>query len=289
MRVLAGFTPDLEIYSIDEAFLGLAGFEQRLEAHARELRAHRAAMDRHSGLGRHRADQDARQGRRTAWRRKTRPRAASRLLLDEPAQEAALAGMELTDLWGIAGRLARAACRRSASRRRSICATPIRASSASASASCIERMVHRTARHRPASGSKRSRPIARASWPRAPSAGRSTHARRDGGGGRGLHGARGREDAPAEPGDGKPAASSSRPTAFKPSDAQHCASQAVQLPVATADTGKLIAPRCAASRRSGKPGYRYKKAGVMFLDLRAGDGGAGRRCSISPTRPRGSG
>ena len=39
MRVLAGFTPDLEIYSIDEAFLGLAGFDERLEAHARELRA----------------------------------------------------------------------------------------------------------------------------------------------------------------------------------------------------------------------------------------------------------
>src|ERR1700754_1847856 len=39
MRVLAGFTPDLELYSIDEAFLGLSGFEHRLEAHARELRA----------------------------------------------------------------------------------------------------------------------------------------------------------------------------------------------------------------------------------------------------------
>src|ERR1700760_2613735 len=38
MRTLAGFTPDLEIYSIDEAFLSLAGFEARLESHARELR-----------------------------------------------------------------------------------------------------------------------------------------------------------------------------------------------------------------------------------------------------------
>ena len=39
MRTLADFSPDLEIYSIDEAFLSLAGFEGRLEAHARELRA----------------------------------------------------------------------------------------------------------------------------------------------------------------------------------------------------------------------------------------------------------
>ena len=38
MRVLADFTPNLEIYSIDEAFLSLGGFEARLEAHARELR-----------------------------------------------------------------------------------------------------------------------------------------------------------------------------------------------------------------------------------------------------------
>src|SRR3954453_16314245 len=54
MRTIAGFTPDLEIYSIDEAFLGLDGFEAS---------PHRAAMDRHPGLGRHRADQNARQGR----------------------------------------------------------------------------------------------------------------------------------------------------------------------------------------------------------------------------------
>jgi DNA polymerase V len=27
MRVLAGFTPDLEVYSIDEAFLSFAGFD----------------------------------------------------------------------------------------------------------------------------------------------------------------------------------------------------------------------------------------------------------------------
>ena len=39
MKVLADFTPKLEIYSIDEAFLGLEGFGARLEAHARAIRA----------------------------------------------------------------------------------------------------------------------------------------------------------------------------------------------------------------------------------------------------------
>lgn len=38
MRVLSEFTPDLEVYSIDEAFLGLAGFADP-EGHGRGLRA----------------------------------------------------------------------------------------------------------------------------------------------------------------------------------------------------------------------------------------------------------
>jgi nucleotidyltransferase/DNA polymerase involved in DNA repair len=39
MDVLSRFTPDLEIYSIDEAFLGMGGFGARLAAEARALRA----------------------------------------------------------------------------------------------------------------------------------------------------------------------------------------------------------------------------------------------------------
>jgi DNA polymerase V len=39
MEVLSGFTPDLEIYSIDEAFLGMGGFGARLQEEARALRA----------------------------------------------------------------------------------------------------------------------------------------------------------------------------------------------------------------------------------------------------------
>src|SRR4051812_36929256 len=38
MRTIAGFTPDLEIYSIDEAFLGLGGFGAPLESHPPPLR-----------------------------------------------------------------------------------------------------------------------------------------------------------------------------------------------------------------------------------------------------------
>ena len=39
MSLLGQFTPELEIYSIDEAFLSLAGLPVRLEEYAREIRA----------------------------------------------------------------------------------------------------------------------------------------------------------------------------------------------------------------------------------------------------------
>ena len=56
------------------------------------------------------------------------------------------------------------------------------------------------------------------------------------------------------------------------------------LPVATADTGKLIA---AAQRGLGaiyRPGYRYKKAGIMLLELVPATTRAGRivRCPDTP-------
>ena len=58
---------------------------------------------------------------------------------------------------------------------------------------------------------------------------------------------------------------------FKPGERQYSASKAVRLPVATADTSKLIAAATAGLGIIFKPGYRYKKAGVTFLDLVAAD------------------
>ena len=43
--------------------------------------------------------------------------------------------------------------------------------------------------------------------------------------------------------------------------------QPVQLPVATADSGKLIGAALAGLAAIWRDGYRYKKAGVMLLDL----------------------
>jgi DNA polymerase V len=105
MSVLSSFTPDLEIYSIDEAFVGMDGFGARLEAQARALRA---AVLQWTGvpvsIGIAPTKTLAKVANHLA--KKEEKHGGALLLLDAAAQDAALARMELTDLWGIAGRLA---------------------------------------------------------------------------------------------------------------------------------------------------------------------------------------
>jgi DNA polymerase V len=59
--------------------------------------------------------------------------------------------------------------------------------------------------------------------------------------------------------------------------------EAVRLPVAEADTGEFIAAAMTALGIMFKPAYRYKKAGVTFLDL-APVGCVTAACSINPTK-----
>jgi DNA polymerase V len=54
---------------------------------------------------------------------------------------------------------------------------------------------------------------------------------------------------------------------FRAEDPQHYAAQPVTLPVATADTGRLIGAAQRGLAAIYRPGFRYKKAGVVFLDL----------------------
>ena len=54
---------------------------------------------------------------------------------------------------------------------------------------------------------------------------------------------------------------------FKKQDKQYRASQRIQLPIATSDTGKITAAAQRALTAIWKNGYRYKKGGVMLLDL----------------------
>ena len=104
MRVLAGFSPELEVYSIDEAFLGLRGFEDRLEHHARDIRS---TVYRWTGIpvsvGIAPTKVLAKLANRAA--KKDLVSGGVRALMTAVEQEEALGRFELQDLWGIAGRL----------------------------------------------------------------------------------------------------------------------------------------------------------------------------------------
>ena len=74
---------------------------------------------------------------------------------------------------------------------------------------------------------------------------------------------------------------------FREQDPQYHASRAVTLPVATASTAKLIAAAQRALEGLWRPGYRYKKAGVMLLGALLSLGL--EPVSHAPTRPPGPG
>jgi DNA polymerase V len=54
---------------------------------------------------------------------------------------------------------------------------------------------------------------------------------------------------------------------FKPTDPQSNVTRSVRLPIASADTGTLVKAANRVIRAIYQPGFRYKKAGVMLLDL----------------------
>lgn len=105
MRTLAEHTPELEIYSIDEAFLGMGGFGDQLEAHARQLRQ---TVQQWTGIPVSIGVAPTKTLAKVANRRaKKDPSAAGVFVMQTPeAIEAELARIQLTDLWGVAGRLA---------------------------------------------------------------------------------------------------------------------------------------------------------------------------------------
>jgi DNA polymerase V len=115
MRVLATFTPHLEIYSIDEAFLGLEGFKD-LERHAATIRK---TILQWTGLPVSIGIAPTKTLAKVANRLAKKDPTANgvRLLVKEKDQVAALEQLELSDLWGIAGRMAKRLTA-SASRRR---------------------------------------------------------------------------------------------------------------------------------------------------------------------------
>jgi DNA polymerase V len=263
MRTLAQFSSRLEIYSIDESFLGLEGFDDRLENHAREMRA---TVLQWTGIpvsvGIAPTKTLAKVANRSA--KKDPCSGGVRVLMDQRDQEAVLAKLELTDIWGVARRL-------SARLNEIKIKTPLdlrdadpkllrqrfgvvveRISAELGGLSCLE--LEEAAPDKKSIVASRSfgQPVTTIDEMREAI---TTYASRS------AEKMRRQELATAN------LIVFVETNPFKKQDKQYRASQGVQLPIATSDTGKITAAAQRALTAIWKNGYRYKKGGVMLLDL----------------------
>lgn len=263
MKVLRNFTPNLEVYSIDEAFLSLAGFEHRLEEHARELRS---TVIRWTGIPVSVGIAPTKTLAKVANRFAKRDPAADGVLplMDHAAQEQALTRMELTDLWGVAGRIGRRlneigihspldlkrADPRFVRQRFSV---------------VMERMIYEL-RGIPCLPLEQVVPD-RKNIMCSRSFGIPVETREGMSEAVSTYAARAAERMRRQ----KLAASAVlvflETNSFRPQDPQYHASQTVALAVASADTAKIIRAALSGLNAIWRDGFRYKKAGVMLLDL----------------------
>lgn len=263
MRILAGFTPELEIYSIDEAFLSLAGFGSRLAEHAAQLRN---TVLRWTGIPVSVGIASTKTLAKVANRRAKKDPATGGVfaLLDKAAIDAQLAGMELTDLWGVAGRLA--------SRLKKLGIADAIALKNSEPRFIrerfnvvLERLVHEL-RGTPCIALEETSPD-RKSIMASRSFGRPVRSREELAEAVATYTTRAAEKMRSQGLATRRLMVFAHTNSFKPEEPQYHAVQPVTLPVATADTGKLIAAAERGLAAIWRPGFSYKKAGVVFLDL----------------------
>lgn len=262
MTVLKELAPRVEVYSIDEAFLDLSGIDD-VEAFGRHVRA---SVGRWTGIPVSVGIAPTKTLAKVAnHRAKKQPHYDGVCtLLDATSQCEALDALQLTDLWGVAGRMA-------ARLERMGILTPLALRMADRDlvraelGVVMERMVrelagvacHALVDVAPANKSivaSRSfgRPVTQ---PEELMEAVSSHVERAAEKLRrqGL------------------CASAIRvfvmTNRFKPHEPQYNAFKAVRLPVATADSARLLAAARYAVRRLWKRGYSFKKAGVELIEL----------------------
>src|SRR3954466_13222169 len=260
MRTIAGFTLDLEIYSIDEAFLG---FEARLKCHASELRR---TVLQWTGIPVSVGIAPTKTLAKVANRRAKKDPATGGIfvLMDEAAIDAELAGMGLTDLWGVAHRLAARLMALGITTPLALKQTDPRFIRERFNV-VLERLVLEL--RGIACIALEEAPPDRKSIMASRSFGRTVETREEL-----VEAVATFTSRAAEKLRGQGLAAGrivvfAHTNHFRPEDPQYHGMQPVRLPVATADTGKLIA---AARHELGalyRPGYRYKKAGILLLEL----------------------
>lgn len=267
MGILGQFTPDLEIYSIDEAFLSLAGFEGRIEDHCRKLRE---TVLQWTGIpvsvGVARTKTLAKLANRTA---KKDPESDGSCVLDSPeAIDSALARIELTDLWGISHGLARQLATLEIETPRMLQAADARFLRERCSV-VLERLVLEL-QGVPCIGLEHSPPD-RKSIMASRSFGRPVTTRPELEEAVAAYVARAAEKMRRQQLVSANLVVFIHTNRFRQDQRQYNATQAYQLPVATADTGRLTGAALRALAAIWRPGYSYKKAGVMLLDLHKAD------------------
>jgi DNA polymerase V len=263
MTVLKTFTPDLEIYSIDEAFLSLKGFGDRLVPHAHALRT---AVLQWTGIPVSVGIAPTKTLAKVANRNAKKMGTGVCCLMDEADQMAALQALPLTDLWGVAGRMERRLLALNIT-------TPLHLRDADPKhvrqelGVVMERMVlelrgvacHALVETSPAN----KQIVCSRSFSQAVTALQDV------------------EEAVATFTERAAAKLRRqnlqanrlgvfvRTNPFKPGEAQYSNGMTVSLPVATADTARLLRAARWLTRRLWRDGYRYKKAGVELSGLTA--------------------
>jgi DNA polymerase V len=259
MRILSTFSPSLEVYSIDEAFLGLRGFMD-YDGHARTIRN---TLLRWTGL-------PVSVGIAPT---KTLAKAANRLakkgdgvqaLMTANEQTEALRKLQLTELWGVADRMA--------TRLAAIgITTPLELRDADPQTlrqhtSVVMERMSRELQGIPCLGLVEMTPSAK-SIMCSRSFGRPVTERQE------LEQAvcSYAERAAVKLRQQNLACASLQvfvmTNRFKPSETQYSGSKTVSLPVATANSSKLARAAAAALSALWRPHLRYKKAGVVLVEL----------------------
>ena len=262
MNVLREFTPDLEVYSIDEAFLSFDGFAEQ-EAHARNLRR---TVLQWTGIpvsvGIAPTKTLAKVANRTAKNDARHDGVC--LLMDTGQQDAALGNLQLTDLWGVA--------HRTAVRLNAIgITTPLQLRDADPAllrervGVVMQRMAHEL-RGNPCHALSLAIPdnksiLASRSFGRAVTSLQELEEAIS------AHTARAAEKLRRQDLVAGVVTVLVATNRFKPDDPQYAAQRSVELPVASADTLVLTRAALLTAEHLFREGYRYKKAGVTLLDL----------------------
>lgn len=262
MRTLANFTPELEVYSIDEAFLNLSGFADP-EAHSRLMRA---MVLQWTGIpvsvGIAPTKTLAKVANRLA--KKAPDSGGVMALVSEADQAAALQRLGLTDIWGVASRLAARLAAlgiRTPLALRDADPKMIRASFGVVmervvlelrGQSCLSLEEHSPEKKTIMASRSFGRPVQDEAEMQEAVA---------------TYMSRAAEKMRRQ---GLVTASIGvfvNTNRFREQDAQYYGSQTVRLGIATADTAKLIRAALYGLSRIWRPGFSYKKAGVICLDL----------------------